>query len=299
MQNNQDPNDTFSTLPTDIQQWLDSQSALSRMIALNNRLNLKGLRRSILPDLVFRLVTKDIDPQDFAPAVALSLNVSDNAARGITRELEKELLHPIEESLRVNVGVEVQMLHFSGDTSVTPVAPFADVARLDDKIATAPTAPIVAASPLKTEIASVVERPHNDVVAPTTPTGPVILHERKEDAAPIEQAPRPVFSIKIPTSKKQYAGTAPVAARVEVPASTNVQIPSPKEIPTTPKPPMRTLSDLHTKNEIAPPLDKPVNIIKSVAPKSMATPPAPKIIPAVAKIPMRRVVHYSEWRTLI
>ncbi len=348
MPTTQDPLDAFRTLPADIQQWLDSPLALSKMIALNNRLNLKGHRRSTLPDLVFRLVTRDLDPQDFVSTLALTLKVGDNAARAITKELEKEILHPIEDSLRVNVGIETQLLHFEGDTTIAPVPKFEDVMPKDSekwKVESGKLQAGNAGNGIESGSKIAASGVHHDVIAPgvwkhidapidskiVVPAGPVILHTEKEETAPITQAPRPIFSLKIPTNKKQYVSApAPLAARVEVPENSGKwKVESPGAVESgrlkvesgngegkkeERQPPMRALSEMHISEKLKVESKKEDEItssaIKSVAPKSTSSrigeqkistpaPLRPKIIPVVAKIPLRRVVHYSDWRTLI
>ncbi len=300
---NQDLRAKFNILPQDVKDWLSSLESAYKMIDLNARLNLNGKREGVLAGIVFRLVTQDLHPQDVVNTIALELRVGDGAAKAITKLLEEQVLHRIEQSLRV-AGIEVQALHFEGDKTLQPIANLEEVAATPvasiiltqtvGKIATSGIPPRndnPNVAPRNNEF--VMPTAHNDIVAPgvwkhvdeSTLAAPVILHTEKEETAPITQAPRAIFSVKIPTNKKQYVSApAPLAANVEIPGALNSNL---EKQSIDPQPPMRALSD-----------------IKSVAPKSMATLPAslplmPKIMPVVAKIPLRRVVHYSDWRTLI
>ncbi len=357
--------DKFNALPKDVHDWLSSLEAAYKIIDLNTRLNLRDARDSVLSDFVFRLVTQDIDPRDFVNALAIELKVSDGAAKSITKLLEEQVLHRIEASLR-GVGIDIQLLHFEGDATLQLVPRLEDVVSSTNNesvtnlrmSAQAQTGGKIA--PVVPPVSAHTPADHRDIIAPgvwkhvdaSAPAGPVILHTEAEATKPMEQTARPIFSVKIPTNKKQYVSApAALSANVEIPgdaASTNNESVTNLRIKQDGglQPPMRALSEMKSREthnaqretqNVKPENDasRSFEAIKSVAPKSTTsqiyessanirtgaptqTNGAPKIIPVVASttsqiyessanirmekniaISRRRVVHYSDWRTLI
>ncbi len=206
---------TFRALPSDIKDWLFSEKVTYSVAELNTRLNIKGERAGVVAKLVARLVVQDLDTRDFVNELAIELNVSNSAAKAITKEVEEKVLHPIEASLRANLGIDVAMLHMGNEVSLSSITPLPDEAEKTP----APRTPFSVPDAAKSEATPHIFAPMAPKVSDTkTPSGPFILHTEQEPAKPIAppiNAPqRPTFSIKIPLAQKKY-GAPPVTARIE------------------------------------------------------------------------------------
>lgn len=114
----------FDTLPEAIKTWLASDHATIYVSEINKKLGIKGERRGIIPTLVLRLVTKDLEPRDFIPELAAELNIGQPIAKSLAEEIEAKILHPIELGLRRDAGVDIKLIYL-GETAEKTVAPAA------------------------------------------------------------------------------------------------------------------------------------------------------------------------------
>gem|GEM_PF-3528376 len=231
----------FKTLPEDVREWLASERATYSIIDLNKRLNITEERVKIIPRLILRLVTQDLDARDFVSTLAIKLNISDSAAKIITKEIETKILHQVEESLRVGAGVDVGMLHFGKEVEELGAEGSGDrVQGLESRERGLGSRVRGSGYGVQEERGETEQPPtetgtqgagrgvQEEKGAATKslepkPSGPFILHTEKEPVKPITQSPRPTFSIKIPISQKKYANGSqapkampPVTARIEL-----------------------------------------------------------------------------------
>ena len=199
-------------LPDDIRSWFASSRVIYTTESLNNYLNLQDERKAIIPRLILKLITHDLEPQDFATDLATELGITNNAAKAITKEVEAKLLHPIEESLR-GAGIDIALLHFERELELPLLSNIGAISSTPSREPeyTAPAERL----PEETERHIASPRP-STIIEPKGPAAPFILHEERETVKPIAQPPRPTFSIKIPLKEKKYGAVAPpVAARIE------------------------------------------------------------------------------------
>lgn len=318
-----------AALPEDIRDWLESLDVYYRIRDLSQRLNITDHRIRIIPDIIFSFVTKIIESSDFVPQIAIQLDISDNAAKAIAKEIETQIFHPIEQSLRENLGIEIDRLHFGSDVGPlprfeTPTSfsvlenPVSPSLQRAEQVTASPLPRQTPVTPLPTaHIAPTTTTKISDMNPPAMDSGPVILQTEREDVKPFTELPRQMFSIKIPANKKQYV-SPPVTARIEISsASQNVGM--------TNSLPMRALSDVHpatTEQTRAPVMTKinmpdhreMHNVERRTIPKtdSIEKTPGhehektlPSIRPTSQMTPMttlpliKKVVHYSEYRTTL
>ncbi len=212
---------TIQTLPKNIINQIGSEKTDLVIIDLNTRLNLKGERIFIIPNIILRITIKDLEPRDAMSELALKLNISDTSAKIILKEIDEKIFHTIEESL-LNEGIDVSLLHFGKETlpsldlnKLRP-APEPEKKPLSPKQMPVETERHIEASWGASKATKALEAKE----AHESPSGPFILHAEKEEIKPIaqQQPARPTFSIKIPiTQKKYYSTPAPVVARIETP----------------------------------------------------------------------------------
>lgn len=112
----------IQSLPEHIWDWLTSDAATLSITEINNRLGFKSERRRIIPSLILKLITQSLDPMDFINELSHELNISFQAAKAISEEIESRILKPIEAELRRDVGVDVKLIYFGkpGPRAVAP-----------------------------------------------------------------------------------------------------------------------------------------------------------------------------------
>src|SRR3989344_8617867 len=91
---------SFSNLPEPIIDWLTSDSVTDRIIKINQRLGLEGILLRILPNLILRLVVKDIKPENFITKLIEEFDLEFNLAATIANEINIAIFKPIENLLR-------------------------------------------------------------------------------------------------------------------------------------------------------------------------------------------------------
>ena len=114
----------FQSLPENIRDWATSDSTMFSISEINTRLGLKEEKRRILPSLILRLITQNIDPQDFINELSYELNISFQTAKSIAQDIENSILKPIENELRKDVGVDVKLIYFGQPVARRPEAKF-------------------------------------------------------------------------------------------------------------------------------------------------------------------------------
>lgn len=102
----------FNSLPEQIKDWAASLQTTYLIMELNKKLGFKNEKITIIPGLIFRLVTQNIDPSNFINELSHELNISFQTAKSIAQEIEERILRPVENELRRDVGVDVKLIYF-------------------------------------------------------------------------------------------------------------------------------------------------------------------------------------------
>ncbi len=103
-----DPNN----LPSGILDWIGSEHAVYLIIEINKKLGVKGGRLKIVPRLIARLLTKDLDPKDFINELSREFNISFESAKSVTGDIIKSVLGPIETDLKRDLGIDIRLINF-------------------------------------------------------------------------------------------------------------------------------------------------------------------------------------------
>ncbi len=238
--------DTFQALPEHIKDWASSDSTTFLIAEINNRLGLKEGRRRIIPSLILRLITLNLEPQDFINELANELRIGFQAAKSIAEDIENHILRSIENELRRDAGVDVKLIRFgqlrSSKPSLKTLSPAAgpipqpkpSEMPAPKPMPTAPTIqkslPIVDLQSF--QIKKGTAKP-NLAEPEALPTVPFMLHQADQitqTAATAGQAAAlPRLNIKIPAfsrpmaEKSALAGQAapkPISVKIEIPQST-------------------------------------------------------------------------------
>lgn len=208
-----DLRELIKNLPSEIKTWISSEKVVYTIGEIRTRLNISREKRRVIPDLIARLITKDIETRDFVTQLSINLDVSESAAKIITKELEEKIFHPIEDILRETTGVDISYLHAkSGDGVATIMTN--EKGNQELSVNKSDThRPIQSTTE---DMERYIDAPKQIIESENKPITPFILHEEREDVRPISQPPRPTFSIRIPLKEKKYAPITPsVTARIE------------------------------------------------------------------------------------
>ncbi len=155
---------TFEKLPTKIREWLTSEEATYIIIELNRRLGLEGILIEVVPNTITRLVTKDLNPQNFVDDLSNGLDVDWPTARGVAEEIERRILRPVEVPLRNEVGIDIKAIF----------------------LAKPPASPIISsATPIRPTIQT------NNPASPTMPPAPPIYRPASQIPTPPPIPPKP------------------------------------------------------------------------------------------------------------
>ena len=108
-------------VPQEIRDWFGSENTVEFLIDLNEKLgiDLDGDAARIIPHLLYRLETKDIDPLHFADQIAYWLQLPKEQADSVALEIKDKLLNPIREQLN-KISTNISLI------DVTRAKPFAD-----------------------------------------------------------------------------------------------------------------------------------------------------------------------------
>jgi hypothetical protein len=303
--NLQDLHATFTSLPPKVKEWVASEEVTLIIGEITYRLGLPEEKVPIIPGLVFRLITNDVEPLHFISELAAELGVNFQTAKTIAEDVEKKILRPIERELRATTGLDVKTIYFGRPEG----------ASVEEKIPTAQPEPAKTAPTLKqilppTTPPAPQEKPAAPTPPPQKPTGPTVnvtsfeseiispfmLHKEESFAAPTtgEFAKKSVsLNIKIPESKKPEIKAIPVRLETQE---------APR--PTTPKPTSPVAPQPAAKPEIREFTTKPQPAAPTiVTPTQSAPTPQPTAPASSSNLPMNlddskaRVVHYNGYRT--
>ena len=100
----------FSDVPQNIKEHLTSQRTLTIFQEITEKSEIYEV--GILSDVVLRLITRNILPQDFSAKLAEEVGLKDKKAKVIARELKERILEPIRYAL-INWGVDINQIDVS------------------------------------------------------------------------------------------------------------------------------------------------------------------------------------------
>lgn len=110
---------SFLELPEKVREWLTSERVTYSVIEVNKKLDLFGSLLSAIPNLITRLVTKNLDPKNFIKALGDGLGLDDDQAKQVTQEIVEKILRPIDLPLK-EAGVFIGLIY--GGATVQPIA---------------------------------------------------------------------------------------------------------------------------------------------------------------------------------
>lgn len=303
--NLQDLHAAFASLPPKVKEWLSSEEATYIVGEITYRLGLTQEKVPIIPGLIFRLVTNDVEPLNFMNELAIELGVNFQTAKTIAEDIEKKILRPIERELREATGLDAKTIYFGrpegAPTAAQTAIPTAAQPQQEPKPTptlrqiTPPTTPSLPPQEKQlTQPTPPIQRPSGPTVNVTSfeseTINPFMLHKEESFSAPSaeEFAKRSInLNIKIPESKKPEVKAIPV--RLEAPESPSPAAPKPAA-PTTPAAPAKPqIPESTTKPQVP---SAPISY-STKAPQTTDKNLLP-MNPDDAKV---RVVHYSGYRT--
>lgn len=201
----------FDSLPQSIKDWVSSMQATYLIMDMNKRLGLKGDKASVIPSLVFRLITQSIDPLDFINELSYELNISFQVAKSITQDIETNLLKPIEAELKKDVGVDVKLIYFAQPAERKQQILITTEIAEEIKTPVPPTA-----EPIKEEI-QLTETAEPQMAAEEIPTTPFIIH-KEEIVKPITSSSdkeKSFLNLNIKNYFREKPASKPVSVNLE------------------------------------------------------------------------------------
>ncbi len=154
-------NDKFQSLPEKIKEWLSSTEAFYTTEEIIQKFNIEFEKETVIPELVFRLCVKDLDPLDFIYELSQKLGAEFNQAKTIAEEIEEKILKPIKFDLRKDTDIDIKQIYLGKPgsriskepASLTPSAmPYAPIQKsfrdfIPRKPGEMPPAPVLAPVP--------------------------------------------------------------------------------------------------------------------------------------------------------
>lgn len=186
----------FEALPESVKDWLASERLTYLIIDINRRLGLRAEKQAVIPNLIFRLATRDLNPKNFINELSQQLNLSFSSAKALVHELEEKILKPIEISLRNKVGVDVKSIYLGEPEVVEKKPPVAIISPPTSPTRVAPPPPPIRVEPPKIPSAPSPEATAGDAK-------PFILHEEAPMTKPSEV--KPSITLKVPITVKPSA----------------------------------------------------------------------------------------------
>lgn len=105
----------FLKLPEKIRDWITSDRVTYSLIEINKRLGLVGAEIEVVPDLISRLLVKELDPRDFVGTLSRELGIDLPSAKNISQEVQEKILRPIAADLRKEINLDITEITF-GET---------------------------------------------------------------------------------------------------------------------------------------------------------------------------------------
>lgn len=221
----QKTNSAFLELPANIKSWISSEELAYTIGEINNRVGLQGEKRSVIPNLILRLTTQDLEPLSFIDELAKELGVNFEVAKTIAKDIESKALKPIENDLKRDLGLDVKVIYFGKPGGKPP----GETPTQEEKSATKdseiyipkePAAAPAQESGKPTQIGQASE-PKVDLKTFEEIT-PFMLHQEKSESgqrANFEVGPR--INITAPAEKAQTKeDSKPISVKLESPRET-------------------------------------------------------------------------------
>src|SRR3989344_1348621 len=99
----------LKTLPEEIKDWIASENITYLISDLNNRLNIHGQNRSAIALLIFNLIVKELEPNNFFAALAEEWpDRKPEEISVVIKEIKEKILKPIEMPLRLRLGIDIR-----------------------------------------------------------------------------------------------------------------------------------------------------------------------------------------------
>ncbi len=217
-------NTSFNELPSNIKSWLASEELAYAIGEINNRVGLRGEKRSIIPNLILRLAVQDLEPLNFIDELAKELEVNFEVAKTISKDIESNALRPIENELKRDLGLDVKVIYFGKPGGKPPQ----EVAPQEEKKPAPKDSEIyipkeTAAPAPPTQETKPEEKPAEPKVNLKTfeEISPFILHkERSEAPQRFSSEPGPKINIQTPETNQSAPKeeSRPVSVEVESPS---------------------------------------------------------------------------------
>lgn len=117
-------NQQFLELPEKVRDWLTSERVTYTIIEINKKLDLFGGLLTVIPNLITKLVTKNLDPKNFIKELRDGLGLDDDQAQQFGREIVEKILRPIDLPLK-ETGVFIGLVYGTTRTAAptTPTQP--------------------------------------------------------------------------------------------------------------------------------------------------------------------------------
>lgn len=208
--------DAFQALPERIKDWASSDSTTFLIAEINNRLGLKEGRRRIIPSLILRLITQNLEPQDFINELANELAIGFQAAKSIADDIENHILRSIENELRRDAGVDVKLIRFG---QLRPSKPLEIPKPMPAQEKIKPTEPIVDLQSFQIKKGAAKLKPAETEPEPP-PATPFILHQADQIT---QTAIKSSLNIKVPDFSRPAAekpsAPKPISVQIEIPSA--------------------------------------------------------------------------------
>jgi len=160
-----------------IRDWVGSETLTLRIMDLNKRLGFQDWQRAVIPEMIMRLVLKELEPENLIIELSRELDIDISSAQMIANEIRDSLLKPIATILLNYIGLDLQKISLPPSETIAP-----------PKAAVPPTPPIEPVTPPTSPVEPVeIEKPIQTVsLPPATPlTQPITKEESSKAESPI------------------------------------------------------------------------------------------------------------------
>ncbi|HEY4523941.1 MAG TPA: hypothetical protein VJK04_03670 [Candidatus Paceibacterota bacterium] len=175
--------EAFSNLPKSVRNWIASLQIIQIIHDINENANIfTNARRSVIPDIVFRLAIKDINPSAVIATLASELQIKPEDAMLLAEEIAERIFAPIKQTL-AELGVDIEKM--KQGVSVKEEIPPVPISRIMPIVPSAPSARNV--SMKMNELTSKYDatKPENDKLAASkVETMLVDLRKKKMETPP-------------------------------------------------------------------------------------------------------------------
>ncbi|MBI3046215.1 MAG: hypothetical protein HYY86_01550 [Candidatus Harrisonbacteria bacterium] len=221
----------IQSLPEHVWDWLTSDVATLSITEINNRLGFKSEKRQIIPSLILKLVTQNLDPMDFINELSHELNISFQAAKAIAEEIESRVLKPIETELRRDVGVDVKLIYFGKPSAqraepkipeekISPIGPIRPIGQVET--APSPLPSDLSAKALASAETLAKEGPPKPIISGPTEWEKLRREEKISPIGPIGPIGQPAPAA--PFILHQETPVAPLTPKTKAEPSLNIKV---------------------------------------------------------------------------